>query len=158
MYAHDSVVSHNISIGNHLGYAIMYSDRVRIEGNLSRGDRDHGIMLNYTNRSTVTDNVIEQVRDKCVFIYNAHKNNFRGNWFENCSIGIHFTAGSERNEFAGNAFVGNRTQVKYIGSRWVEWNNDDAGNFWSDHAAFDLNGDGLADGAYRPNDIVDYVL
>ncbi len=158
MYANNSVVSGNTSEGNHLGFAIMYSDNVRIEGNLSDGDRDHGIMMNYTNKSEIVDNTIRQVRDKCVFIYNAHKNTFAGNRFEGCGIGIHFTAGSERNEMSGNAFVGNRTQVKYVGSKWVDWSVDDNGNYWSDHAAFDLNGDGIADSAYRPNDIMDHVL
>ncbi len=158
MYANNSLVFGNISEGNHLGYAVMYSDNVRIEGNLSIGDRDHGIMMNYTNKSEVVNNTIQQVRDKCVFIYNAHKNTFAGNWFEGCGIGIHFTAGSERNEMSGNAFIGNRTQVKYVGSKWVDWSVDENGNYWSDHAAFDLNGDGIADSSYRPNDIMDHVL
>ena len=158
MYANNSLVTGNISEGNHLGYAIMYSDNVRIEGNLSVGDRDHGIMMNYTNKSEVVNNTILQVKDKCVFIYNAHKNEFNGNWFEGCGIGIHFTAGSERNQMTGNAFIGNRTQVKYVGSKWVDWSVDDNGNYWSDHAAFDLNGDGITDSAYRPNDIMDHVL
>jgi len=158
MYANDSVVSDNISLRNHLGYAVMYSDNVNITGNLSRGDRDHGIMMNYTNKSRVTGNRIEQVGDKCVFIYNAHKNQFQGNVFEGCGIGIHFTAGSERNEMAGNAFIGNRTQVKYVGSKWVDWSVDGKGNYWSDHASFDLDGNGIADSAFRPNDIMDHVL
>jgi nitrous oxidase accessory protein len=33
---HDSEVSGNVSIGNHLGYAIMFSDRVKVTNNLSR--------------------------------------------------------------------------------------------------------------------------
>jgi nitrous oxidase accessory protein len=158
MYAHDSVVSGNISLGNHLGYAIMYSDNVRIEGNLSRGDRDHGLMMNYTNNSRIEGNRIESVGDKCVFIYNAHKNRLLGNLFRECAIGIHFTAGSEKNTIVGNAFVGNRTQVKYVGSRWLDWSLDGRGNYWSDHAAFDLDGNGIADQVYRPNDIMDHVL
>lgn len=158
MYAHDSIVAGNISQGNHLGFAIMYSDNVLIEGNLSQGDRDHGIMMNYTNKSEVRGNRIEQVGDKCVFIYNAHKNRLHGNRFEGCSIGIHFTAGSERNAIFGNDFIGNRTQVKYVGSKWVDWSFDGVGNFWSDHGAFDLNGDGIADATYRPNDAMDHVL
>ena len=158
MYANNSLVTGNISMGNHLGYAIMYSDHVRIEGNLSTGDRDHGIMMNYTNKSTVSANIIKRVKDKCVFIYNAHKNAFHGNWFEGCNIGIHFTAGSERNEIEGNSFIGNRTQVKYVGSKWVDWSGDDKGNYWSDHSAFDLDSDGIADSTYRPNDIMDHVL
>ncbi|MDQ7069498.1 MAG: nitrous oxide reductase family maturation protein NosD [Rhodobacterales bacterium] len=158
MYANNSVVAGNISEGNHLGFAIMYSDNVRIEGNMSTGDRDHGIMMNYTNKSTISGNIITSVKHKCVFIYNAHKNEFSGNRFEGCETGIHFTAGSERNQIIGNAFVGNRTQVKYVGSKWVNWSADGVGNYWSDHSAFDLDGDGIADSAYRPNDIMDHVL
>ncbi|MCZ4271938.1 nitrous oxide reductase family maturation protein NosD [Maritalea porphyrae] len=158
MHANNSIVRNNVSLGNHLGYAIMYSDNVVIEGNLSRGDRDHGIMLNYTNKSTVLGNRIEEGGEKCVFIYNAHKNDFSRNLFSQCQIGIHFTAGSERNSFVSNAFVSNRTQVKYVGSKWVDWSVDGKGNYWSDHAAFDLDGNGIADAAYRPNDIMDHVL
>ena len=158
MYANNSVVSGNISIGNHLGYAIMYSDNVLIEGNLSEHDRDHGIMMNYTNKGEVRENTVRHGGKKCVFIYNAHRNSFSGNSFEGCQIGIHFTAGSEGNSFVGNAFIGNRTQVKYVGSTWVEWSEDGLGNYWSDHTAYDLNNDGIADTAYRPNDIMDQVL
>ncbi len=91
--------------------------------------------------------------EKCVFIYNANKNRFRDNWFEGCEIGIHFTAGSEGNEITGNAFVNNRNQVKYVGTRYLDWSKGGRGNYWSDNPAFDLNGDGIADNAYRPNDL-----
>jgi len=158
MHANQSEVRENISLGNHLGYAIMYSDNVVIDGNLSKGDRDHGIMLNYTNKSSIRNNVVEQGGEKCTFIYNAHKNKFRSNIFAGCEIGIHFTAGSERNSFSENAFISNRTQVKYVGSKWVDWSVEGKGNYWSDHAAFDLDGNGVADAAYRPNDVMDHVL
>ena len=59
-----------------------------------------------------------------MFIYNANKNRFDGNWFEGCGIGIHFTAGSERNEITGNAFIGNRNQVKYVGTRYLDWSDE----------------------------------
>ena len=106
----------------------------------------------------IANNRIEQVQDKCVFIYNAHKNSFDGNLFQECGIGIHFTAGSERNEITGNGFVGNRTQVKYAGTKWVDWSVEGQGNYWSDHAAFDLDGDAIADSVYRPNDAMDHVF
>jgi len=85
------------------------------------------------------------------------KNRIERNWFEGCAIGVHFTAGSERNSIAGNAFVRNRTQVMYVGTRALDWSVNGRGNYWSDDPAFDLNGDGIADTAYRPNDIIDKV-
>lgn len=158
MYTHDSEVSGNISIGNHLGYAIMYSDRVVLKNNLSLGDRDHGVMLNFANQADISGNLVRGGTKKCLFMYNANKDLIVNNRFEGCGIGIHYTAGSDRNVLTGNAFVGNMEQVKYVGTRFLEWSFEGAGNYWSDLAAFDLNGDGRADGVYRPNDLMDKIL
>lgn len=187
MYTNDSEVSGNASLGNHVGYAIMYSHRLRVTGNLSDGDRDHGLLFNYANQSEISGNHVRGravpagARDategedrehaalatgeeggarpgKCVFIYNSNRNRFAGNRFEGCGIGVHFTAGSEGNAITGNAFIGNRTQVKYVGTRHLDWSRDGRGNYWSDNPAFDLDRDGIADAAYRPNDLVDRVL
>ena len=190
MYTNDSEVSGNVSVGNHGGYAIMYSNRLVIRGNISDRDRDYGLLFNYANASEIDGNWVaggslDNIRnereegpddergmlpeaspaqglrngpEKCVFIYNANHNRFRNNWFERCGIGVHFTAGSEGNEITGNAFVGNRNQVKYVGTRDLDWSKGGRGNYWSDNPAFDLNGDGIADTAYRPNDLADRVL
>lgn len=157
MYTHDSEVSFNRSRGNHSGFALMYSDRLVVRGNRSEGDRDEGILLNYANRSTIEENVVVGA-EKCVFIYNANFNTFRRNQFEGCEIGVHFTAGSEQNIISENAFINNRNQVKYVGTRALDWSDKRRGNFWSDNPAFDLDNDGIADVAYRPNDLVDRVV
>ncbi|MBP1842858.1 nitrous oxidase accessory protein [Rhizobium petrolearium] len=196
MYTNDSEISDNISTGNSVGYAIMFSNRLKITGNVSDGDRDHGLLLNYANSSIITGNSVfgrlqpasrwllggnrnadpdmpksedttsiernpaglRPGPEKCVFIYNANKNRFADNRFEGCAIGIHFTAGSEANAISGNAFINNRNQVKYVGTRYMDWSKDGRGNYWSDNPAFDLNGDGIADNPYRPNDLIDKVL
>jgi nitrous oxidase accessory protein len=194
MYTNDSVISGNISTGNSVGYAIMFSNRLKILDNISDGDRDHGLLLNSANSSTISGNIVRGrlqpvdrwtmagiqdsghgVKDdaettepieggvrlgpeKCVFIYNANRNKLLGNEFRGCAIGIHFTAGSEGNTMTGNAFIENRNQVKYVGTRYLDWSVDGRGNFWSDNPAFDLDGDGIGDNAYRPNDLMDKVL
>ena len=159
MYTNNSEISGNVSVGNTLGYALMFSNRITVKDNLSLGDRTHGLMLNYANNATVTGNLIRGgTHEKCTFIYNAHKNRIAGNRFEGCEIGIHFTAGSERNVITANAFLANRNQVKYVGTRHVDWSEDGTGNFWSDHPAFDLDGDGRADSPFRPNDLMDHIL
>jgi len=158
MYTNDSEITDNVSIGNHAGFVMMYSDRLVIHGNLSVNDRDHGLLLNYTNSSDIEGNAVLHGGNKCLFIYNANKNRIDRNWFEGCRIGVHFTAGSERNTFFENAFIGNETQVMYVGTRYLDWSKDGRGNYWSDNPAFDLNGDGIADSAYRPNDVIDQVV
>ncbi|MEM8663731.1 MAG: nitrous oxide reductase family maturation protein NosD [Pseudomonadota bacterium] len=158
MYADSGTVEDNISTGNDLGYAIMFSRGVVLRNNLSVGDRDHGVMLNYANNALVEGNVVREGGEKCLFMYNANKNILREKTFEGCAIGIHFTAGSDRNAISGNAFIGNETQLKYVGSDHQEWSEDGRGNYWSDHASFDLDGDGRADQAYRPNDMIDHIL
>lgn len=157
MYTNDSEISDNVSIGNDVGYAIMYSDRLIIRDNVSDGARNHGLLLNYANGSEISGNAVRG-GEKCVFIYDANKNLLQGNLFEDCQIGVHFTAGSERNTIAGNAFINNQTQVIYVGTRFLDWSAGGRGNYWSDNAAFDLDGDGIADTAYRPNDVVDQVV
>jgi nitrous oxidase accessory protein len=157
MYTNNSVVKDNISIGNDIGYAMMYSDRLDLSGNISDGDRDHALLFNYANEARIVGNVARG-SDQCVFIFNANKNRFTDNWFEGCETGIHFTAGSERNVISGNAFVSNRAQVKYVGTRTLDWAEGGRGNYWSDNPAFDLTGRGIADAAYRPNDVVDQVV
>lgn len=158
MYTNDSEVSDNHSTGNHVGYALMYSDRLQISSNVSDGDRDRGMFFNYANYSDIKGNRVTGGAEKCVFIYNANVNRFHGNTFTDCQVGIHFTAGSERNQVYENAFVNNRTQVKYVGTRHIEWSLDGQGNYWSDNMAFDLDNDGVADQAYRPNDLVDQIV
>lgn len=158
MWTHDSRIVGNRSRGNHVAWAIMYSDRLEIRDNVSDGDRDHGLMLNSANHSRVEGNVVRRGRVKCAFVYNANRNTLRDNWFEGCPIGIHLTAGSEGNVISGNAFVNNRQQVKYVGTRHVDWSHEGRGNYWSDNPAFDLDGDGIADRPYRPNDVMDLLL
>jgi nitrous oxidase accessory protein len=157
MYTNDTEVEGNLSVGNDVGYVMMYSDRLKLHDNVSDGDRDHGLLFNYANESDVEGNVVRG-SDKCVFIYNANKNRFAGNWFEGCQIGVHFTAGSERNVITENAFIDNRSQVLYVGTRFLDWSSNGRGNFYSDNPAFDLKGTGVAETPYRPNDIVDQVM
>ncbi len=158
MYTHDSEVSNNISSNNNVGYALMFSDRLQVKGNISTGDHERGLFFNYANYSVIEGNRVNGGTEKCVFIYNANFNRISNNSFSDCQIGIHFTAGSESNEIFTNAFINNRTQVKYVGTRYVEWSKNGMGNYWSDNPAFDIDNNGIADQPYKPNDLVDQII
>ena len=158
MYTNNSRVEGNQSMGNHMGYALMFSSHLIVRGNTSEQDRDKGILLNYTTDSKITGNHVAGQPEKCLFMYNSHYNRISGNSFSACEIGVHFTAGSEENSITGNSFIGNRTQVKYVGTRLLEWSQDGVGNYWSDHIAFDRNADGIADNRYQPNSLADQIV
>ncbi|MEQ8496326.1 MAG: nitrous oxide reductase family maturation protein NosD, partial [Gammaproteobacteria bacterium] len=162
MYTNDSEVSDNVSRGNHVGYALMYSANLVVRGNRSQGDRDHGLMLHFANYSTIERNVVAPGPHKCTFVYNANGNIIRDNVFRGCDIGIHHTAGSADNAISGNAFIGSRDQVKYVGSRLLEWSvatdHGQRGNYWSDALTFDLDGDGIGERPYRPNTLGDTLI
>lgn len=162
MYTNDSEISNNISINNHVGYALMFSDRIVVKNNTSTGDSERGLFFNFANYSVIAGNRVTSGNgintDKCVFIYNANFNQINNNSFEECNIGIHFTAGSEKNEIYANAFINNRTQVKYVGTRHIEWSKNGSGNYWSDNIAFDIDDNGIGDQIYKPNDLVDQIV
>lgn len=157
MYTNDSEVSNNISIDNDIGFATMFSDRIHVAGNISLHSKNQGIMMNYANHSTVEGNTVYQA-EKCVYFYNANFNLINNNHFEQCDIGIHYTGAAQGNTIYDNAFVSNQSQVKYVGTRYEDWNHEGRGNYWSDHSGFDLDGDGISDTVYRPNDIIDQVV
>lgn len=158
MYTNHSQIIGNYSENNHIGFALMSSNNLIVRGNASRHDRDRGFLFNYANNVQVEENVVSGGTEKCIFIYNSNKNSFTRNLLSGCLIGVHFTAGSERNILSENAFVNNQTQVKYVGTRWLEWSHNGIGNYWSDHVAFDLDENGIADSIYRPNDLTDQVI
>lgn len=74
-------------------------------------NRRFAVHYMYTNDSVIADNV-----------YNGNKSRFRDNLFGGCENGVHFTAGSEGSAMSGNAFVRNRNQVKYVGTRSPDCN------------------------------------
>jgi nitrous oxidase accessory protein len=158
MYTNDSQVIGNISRRNQVGYAIMYSSGIKVRDNISENDRDRGMLFNFANGIEIVGNMVSGGPKNCLFIYNSNRNQISGNYIAGCDIGIQFTAGSEQNDIYSNAFVANRTQVKYVGTRWLEWSANGVGNYWSDNSAFDLDRNGIGDAPYRPNDLTDQII
>ncbi|WP_163557794.1 nitrous oxide reductase family maturation protein NosD [Halomonas sp. NO4] len=177
MFSQDNVVRDNVTRNNRLGYALMQSRNLEVVGNRSVRDQNYGFLMNYIVDSVIAENVsieaqrgvtpgaatgdghaISGAEGKALFVYNSLFNDIRDNLFARTEVGIHLTAGSEDNDFHGNAFVGNQTQVKYVAVREQEWSHEGRGNYWSDYLGWDLDGDGLGDVPYEPNDSVDRLI
>lgn len=175
MYSYRNLVKDNFTENTRTGYALMQSKYLTVVGNRSKNDANYGILMNYITYSTLTDNRIEGVQNarhphmkqvsrraglegKALFIYNSLFNDIRDNLFADSDMGIHLTAGSEDNVLSGNAFVRNKEQVKYVATRTQDWSKEGVGNYWSDYLGWDMDGDGLGDVEYEPNDSVDRLL
>lgn len=172
MYSNHNELAGNVSRGNVAGFALMSSDHLRVTGNLAEDDASYGFLLNYISSSEFTGNearritglhddagaTIEGAEGKGMFVYLSQFNDFHDNLIADSGIGIHVTAGSEHNRLWANRFLGNRVQVKYVQNLAQEWSVDGRGNYWGDYLGWDLNGDGIGDIPFRPNDGVDVLL
>ena len=117
------------------GYALMSSEKIRLFDNLSKRTVEFGVLLNETDASEVSNNHVERVKNprgkpsldtegKGIFIYGGGINTVEGNSFEACDIGAGVAMGGEGTVLHNNRFVGNRLQVRYIGSSSVEWSRE----------------------------------
>ncbi|WP_444894094.1 nitrous oxide reductase family maturation protein NosD [Microbulbifer sp. TRSA001] len=175
MYSYHNLLQGNLTENTRTGYALMQSKYLKVLNNRSVNDVNYGILMNYITNSVLRNNDIRGIQNrnnphmqktsikrakitglegKALFIYNSLFNQFAGNRFADSDIGIHLTAASEDNALKGNSFVNNKTQVKYVSSRSQDW----VGNYWSDYLGWDMNGDGVGDIKYEPNDSVDQIL
>ncbi|WP_372831336.1 nitrous oxide reductase family maturation protein NosD [Pontibacterium sp.] len=175
MYSYHNLVQDNFTYQTRTGYALMQSKFLTVIGNRSKNDANYGILMNYITNSTIQNNRVEGIQNtrnphmqqsssqvglegKALFIYNSLFNKIRDNLFAESDMGIHLTAGSEDNVLSGNAFVSNKEQVKYVATRKQDWSDEGVGNFWSDYLGWDMDGDGIGDVEYEPNDSVDRLL
>jgi nitrous oxidase accessory protein len=78
----------------------------------------------------------------------------KGNQVIGNRVGAHVWAGSIHNDVDGNDFIQNQEQVRYVATRDEPWGVKQ-GNYWSNYAGWDANGDGVGDVPYEANDLVD---
>lgn len=153
MNSNDNVWEDNESYLNRGGLALMEVRRQVVRNNKAWGNSDHGIMLRTIQDSLIENNVVAG-NSKGFFIYDAEYNVIRGNLVIGNRTGIHLWAGSIHNEVEGNDVIQNRDQVRYVAARDEEWGKRQ-GNYWSNYAGWDADGDGVGDVPYEANDVVD---
>ena len=155
MYAHDATVRNSAVVDNIVGIFVMYSARVQIENNVLAGARGPaGVGLGFKDSDSVT---------------------VRGNWIVGNTAGMYVDQTPRRPE-EPLIIEGNVLAINAIGLRMhaqphgvsvlandlhenaevaqVDGGGDAttalwSGNYWSDYAGFDLDGDGTGDVAWQ---------
>ncbi len=169
MYTRNHEASGNHVAGSIGGYAIMSSSNVRLLRNTAERTVEFGVLLNVADKSEVSGNVIRSVHNrrgrpeldnegKALFVFGKGQNIVRENLFAGSDIGVGVSMGGEGTLLYENAFEDNKLQVRYVGSGSVEWSKDGRGNYWSGYQGWDINGDGIGDAAFQPNDSLDRLF
>ncbi len=155
MYCNDSIIERNRILSNSVGIYSMFSNDIVVRENLIRGQRGpSGYALGFkdTDNLEAANNVLVDNRagvylDGTPFSPQGFSH-FHDNVLAFNDVGVIALPAVRGNIFAGNSFWENVEQVAVQGGGLLG-SNQWRGNFWSDYAGFDANGDGAGDMPYR---------
>lgn len=164
MYSDRALVERNYLTSNSVGGFLMYSKDLTLRDNLitnNQGPSGYGIGLKEMDGIVVEGNHLLSNR---VGIYFDNSPSMVGlehkltdNVFAYNRVGALFLPSVRGNVLTGNSFIDNGEQVGVQGSGEFYGHNSftegDAGNYWSDFAGYDANGDGIGDVPYEIADL-----
>ena len=159
MYSDNAVVERNHLASNSVGAFLMYSRGLALTDNVfedNYGPSGYGVGLKDMDGVVATGNHFVGNRVG-VYLDNSpwsagEWQTFSGNLFAYNRIGIEFLPSVKRNAFTANAFVDNGEQIGVVGGRDFSgnaWSVEGVGNYWSDFAGYDADGDGIGDVPHR---------
>lgn len=157
MYSNYNVLKENIIRGNKVGASLMLSKKNKVIGNRSSYNKTHGILFRDFDDNILTKNVLTY-NQQGMFLYNSQFNKISENYIGENKRGVHITAGSENNQFWHNSFAQNAQQVEHPDAMQNSWDNGREGNYWSDYSGQDLDGNGIGDLSYWPNELVERLV
>lgn len=143
-HSFDNVITHNI-----------------IDNNGRAGSDHGGIGIDYSERNIISDNNISNNGFSGVRFLYSNNNNITNNLIQNHNYGIYWRSGDHGNTIFLNDFVSNSVNNGGV-ETYNSWNSPQPitytyngseyisklGNYWSDYAGSDLNGNGIGDTAY----------
>lgn len=159
MYNDGAVIEGNTLQDNSVGAFLMYSKNTTLRENIfayNRGSSGYGLALKDMDDVQAADNFFVGNREG-LYLDNSPAlidvyNYFTGNVFAYNDIGVATLPSVQRNVFQDNSFLDNIQQVSMHGREVLSrniWSQDGIGNYWSDYAGYDRNGDGYGEIPYH---------
>lgn len=159
MYSDGARIEGNSLSENSIGLYIMYSRDPIVMGNRivnNHGPSGGGIGLKDVDGAMIEGNRF--VNNQMAIQVDTSpremgiENYIRGNVFAYNHAGIGFQPSVRHNTITGNTFIDNTEHVAITGRgqlQEITWAEDGRGNYWSDYAGYDADGDGIGDIPYR---------
>ena len=168
MYCDDALIEGNRLTGNSVGAYLMYSRRLRMQSNIiadNRGPSGYGIGLKDLDAAVVRENLFLNNRIGAYLDNSPSEVNglgrFEGNVFAYNDIGVEFLPSVRNNFFTGNSFIDNQEHVSVAGGGLLKqnaWTVEGRGNYWSNYAGYDQDGDGLGDQPYKAERLFENLM
>jgi len=149
MFSNDDTYQNNVFKNNGAGVAVMYSKKVRMEGNHFEenwGASAYGILLKEIKEGSVSNNTFLK-NTVGIFMEGSSRLLIEKNVFKNNGWAIKVQASCDDNNFYNNNFSGNSFDVATNGSISL---NKFYKNYWDKYEGYDINKDGIGDIPYHP--------
>lgn len=168
MYCDDAIIEGNRLTHNSVGAYLMYGRRMHLTDNLiafNRGPSGYGIGLKDMDDSIITGNRFLDNRVGAFVDGSPRELGSIGviedNIFAYNDIGMEMLPSVRRNQIRNNSFIENEQQVVVSGGGQLaanEWSIGGRGNYWSDYAGYDSDGDELGEIEYRAERLLDSLI
>jgi nitrous oxidase accessory protein len=168
MNSDNGVAERNSMVNNSVAIYLMYGRNFVIRDNLlqgSRGPSGQGLGLKEIDGVLVEGNIVYDNRIG-IFIDNSPLSpnvysHFRENLIAYNDQGFGVLPSSRNNVLSRNSMIDNLEQVAILGSGQMgdnAWSEEGVGNFWSDYAGYDADGDGIGDLPFRSEQLSEQVM
>jgi nitrous oxidase accessory protein len=160
MNSDDNQFDDNHFAENVAGAAIMYSRRIALRRNAflhNRGFSSFGVLFQDCEDVIAEENFIIN-NATGLFLEALRKAVFRRNVIAENDLALQIFSNAAGNLFVENNFVANLSPLHIIGKRaGVRWSEAGRGNYWSDYAGYDLDGDGIGDVRHKVQNVFEYL-
>lgn len=168
MYTHDATVRDNLLSGNSVGAFVMYSVGLSFHHNLvvqNRGPSGYALAFKDSEQITIRENWLLGNRVGLYLDSSPYSRGVRNRIEQNViagnDTGVLLMPTVLDNDFTANTFIDNLEQMA-LTARGVpgvnDWAPQGVGNYWSDYAGYDADGDGKGDVPYRAQSLFEDLM